>query len=358
MDSSAIRRRGTVSLATKVRLLSDPRTWPECPRMVTALETHMSWVFLTVEHAWKLKKPVHYGELDFRRLSARQHFCGEEVRLNRRLAPSVYLDAVPLVVDAHGALRPGGDGRVVDWLVKMRRLPASAMLDALLDSARVTRRDVRRIVRHLVAFYRTQPAAPMSGAAYRRRLREGIDANESELRHPGCSPSTEAIAALCATQRALLVRRRDLFDRRIDAGRVVEGHGDLRPEHVYLGLPFAIIDCLEFSKDLRTLDIADELGFLALEGERVGVPELGAALFAAYGEATGDTPPPVLVHFYQSYRAAIRAKLALWHLREPAYRDSAHWRAKAQCYLELAQRHIEHCASALTPDAVSAEAVR
>jgi len=348
----------SVSLAAKVERLSDPETWAERPRSITAIETHMSWVFLTDEHAWKLKKPVHYGELDFRSLSARRHYCVEEIRLNRRLAPWVYLEAVPLVVGADGALRPGGQGRIIDWLVKMRRLPASRMLDAMLKSQGVTRRDVRRIARHLAAFYRSQPPAPTTGAAYRRRLLAGIDENESELSRSRYLQAADSIAELCAAQRTVLARRPDLFDERVDAGRVIEGHGDLRPEHVYLGESFAIIDCLEFSKELRTLDVADDLGFLALECERQGVAGFGGMLFAFYGQATGDRPPQALVDFYQSYRAVVRAKLALRHLREPAYRGSLRWQARARRYLELARSHIEHCAGTPLPGAASVAAMR
>ena len=127
------------------------------------------------------------------------------------------------------------------------------------------------------------------------------------------------------------------------AGRVVEGHGDLRPEHVWLGSPPAIIDCLEFSLALRTLDSADELGFLALECERLGAPELGAALLAQHRELSGDAPPPALVDLYQAMRACVRAGIALWHLKEARYQGSPVWRARATSYLSLAAARLQRC---------------
>ncbi|MDR6203942.1 hypothetical protein [Paraburkholderia graminis] len=139
----------------------------------------------------------------------------------------------------------------------------------------------------------------------------------------------------------MLARYQDSFDRRVREGRIVEGHGDLRPEHVCLAPPppLAIIDCLEFSPEYRTLDTVDELGFLALECERLGAPEFGNVLLETYGAVTGDSPGAALVHFYQSYRAAVRAKIAAWHLREEIFRDSPKWMDRARQYLDRAQQH-------------------
>ena len=127
---------------------------------------------------------------------------------------------------------------------------------------------------------------------------------------------------------------------RVRAGRVVEGHGDLRPEHVWLGEPPAIIDCLEFSAELRTLDTADELAFLALECERLGAPQLGRALLDAFAEFTGDVPAPALVDFYQAFRACVRANIAIRHLREARYRDDPKWPRRAREYLALARQKV------------------
>ena len=141
----------------------------------------------------------------------------------------------------------------------------------------------------------------------------------------------------------LLDREPALFDERARTGRIVEGHGDLRPEHICLLPEPQIIDCLEFSRDFRILDPADELAFLALECERLGAPGLKRTIFDAYTEFSGDAPPATLVHFYQSYRACMRAKIALWHLKEPALRDSRIWPAQARDYLRLARDHVERC---------------
>jgi aminoglycoside phosphotransferase family enzyme len=136
---------------------------------------------------------------------------------------------------------------------------------------------------------------------------------------------------------------RPLLDERVRAGRVVEGHGDLRPEHVCLRDPVAVIDCLEFSRELRVIDCIDELGFLALECERLGAAATGSALLHRYSELSGDWPPAPLLHFYQSCRASTRALIAARHQLDEKFRHSPHWGRRAQQYLQLAEQHIGHC---------------
>lgn len=335
------------TLAEKVAALRDPACYPERTGAVQAIETHMSWVFLTDAHAYKLKKPVRYDHQDFASLDARRFYCLEELRLNRRLAPDVYLDVLPLA-SADGRLCIGGTGPVADWLVRMRRLPAQAMLDALLARRAATPQQMRAIAARLAAFHRAQPAALLDGAGYRALLLRHVEDAEQELCDPLWAWPPARLAALFARQRALLAVQAGALQVRVAAGRVVEGHGDLRPEHVFLGEPLAIIDCLEFSRELRTVDAADELGYLALECEMARAPALAGVLVQAYRECSGDPLPGPLLHLYQSCRACARARLAIRHLREARYRDSPRWRRRALRYLVLAERHLR-ASEALTP---------
>lgn len=341
-----------VPLAAKVEALQEAACYPEPTRAVQAIETHMSWVFLTDRHAWKLKKPVRYGALDFRTLEARHFYCLEELRLNRRLAPSVYLDVWPLTLEADGSLRLGGAGTPADWLVQMRRLSAQDLLDALLGRRAAQPAHMQAIAARLAAFYRAQPRAAIDGRAYRALLLRHIEENEAELSLRQWELPAHRVRALCEQQRALVARHAGLFDARVAAGRVVEGHGDLRPEHVWLGDPLAIIDCLEFSPELRLHDAADEVAFLALECERAGAAPLAEVLLAAYRQASGDAVPPLLVHFYQGCRACVRARLAIAHLHERRYRADPRWRRRALRYLALAARHLRLA----EPDAAVASA--
>jgi aminoglycoside phosphotransferase family enzyme len=136
----------------------------------------------------------------------------------------------------------------------------------------------------------------------------------------------------------------ELFDARVRDGRIVAGHGDLRAEHVCLQPQPAIIDCIEFCADFRVVDPADEIGFLALECERLGRPDFGPRLFETYEAITQDAPDPRLVHFYQSYRAALRARISISHLKEEEFRGSPKWVEQAEHYLALARTHALACA--------------
>lgn len=333
------------ALEAKLGFLRRPDAYPDATARVEAVETHMSWVFLTDTHAYKLKKPVRYAYLDFSTVEARRLDCEQEVRLNRRLAAEVYLGVIPLVLGADGQLSLGGAGETVDWLVQMRRLPAERMLDHLLLGGAVEQAEIGRLARRLARFYAETAAESIAPEAYRQGLAGRIEDNLRELASPEFGLDPDQTRRLARIQSSFLQRHAAWFDRRVRQGRIVEGHGDLRPEHVCLLAEPVVIDCLEFKREFRILDPADELGYLALECERLHAPHVGCWLLESYGEASGDTPPEALIHFYQSCRAALRAKLAVWHLRDDGRRPPGTWLATARDYLELAQRHADAAGS-------------
>lgn len=328
-----------VTLESKVAFLRQPTSFPDPTYRVEAIETHMSWVFLTDAYAYKLKKPVRQCFLDFSTLEARHFYCDEELRLNRRLAADVYLDVVPLAIGSLGHLQLGGGGPVIDWLVKMRRLATDHMLDYAIRNGAVSERDIASVAAHLAAFYRTCVPIFIDPDQYRCRILNDIDNTQQELSCPAFQLPVRQVESICLALRSALRDYPVLFDQRVRAGKIVEGHGDLRPEHVCLQPQLAIIDCLEFSRDLRTVDIADELAFLALECERLDASGLGALLLRRYSEMTDDWPPTALLHFYQGYRASLRAAIAIRHLNEEKFRYSPEWQRRARGYLLLAERH-------------------
>lgn len=328
-------------LERRLAFLRDPRSYPGNASSVEAVETHLSWVFLVGDRAYKLKKPIRFDHLDLRDPAARLAHCRLEIRLNRRLAHDVYLDAIPLVRDTLGALRLGGDGEAVDWLVRMRRLPEALMLDHAIARGDVHPRDIDAIASTLAAFYRMCAPEPIGPAEWRMRLVARISENVRELAAPGSPLPVPDVHRVGERQVAAVEKLAAFLDRRVDEGLVVEGHGDLRPEHICLETPPRIIDCLEFSRGLRVVDAAEELGFLALECERQGAPELKARLFRAYAERSGDDPPAAIVHLYQSHHACVRAKLALRHLPDGDVCDPRKWIERARTYFALAEAHLE-----------------
>ena len=332
-------------LAAKVRALRDAATYPDAPRTIEARETHMSWVFLTEHHAYKLKKPVRYDFLDFGTLEKRRADCEEEVRLNRRLAPDIYLGVVALTVDARGILQLDGGGQTVEWLVKMRRLPAAHMLDQRIRAGHLDDAELRRVALRLADFYRRCLPAVSDADTYRARFAAAIELNRRELARPEFELPVATISAGHAAQIDFLAHDATLLDARVEAGRIVEGHGDLRPEHICLQPEPAIIDCLEFSHDFRIVDPADELAFLTVECAYLGAPAAGELLASACLAATGDQPPQRLVTFYKLFRATMRARLAIWHVQELEPNDWPRWRQSAQAYLALAAAYARELAA-------------
>jgi aminoglycoside phosphotransferase family enzyme len=338
-------RQPAPGLDAKLAFLREPSSYPEHPYQVQALETHMSWVFLTDRYVYKLKKPVRYELLDFRTLEARHRFCVAERVLNTRLAPDVYLGLATLACDRRGHLGINGSGTVVDWLVHMKRLPSECMLDYALMHGTLAAGDLERLARRLAAFYAALPAAASDCAWYRERFRRNIEANRRRLGSPVFELPAGHVRMLATAQLSVLEQVGSLLDERVQGGYVIEGHGDLRPEHVCLCEPVAVIDCLEFSRELRIVDVADELGFLALECERLDAAGAGHELLDRFCRLSGERIPQRLLHFYQSCRATSRALITARHLLDERFRHSPHWLRRAGRYLQLAEEHILRAAA-------------
>jgi aminoglycoside phosphotransferase family enzyme len=297
-----------------------------------AIETHFAWVFLTGDRAWKLRKPVRRDSMDYGTLEARRRDSEAEVRLNRRLAPHVYLGTRPLTLEADGRLAIGGNGQVVDWLVEMRRLDRSRMLDVRLARGEVSEGDLARAAAQLAAFYAAEPPAVTDGDRLASRLSTQVEAN----RHVLETLDPEAARSLGDAQLAFVESRGDWLQARAAGGCIVEAHGDLRPEHILLDDPPAVIDCLEFDRNLRILDRAEELEFLSLECARLGHAATGERIARDCLGRLHDDVPPALRRFYRSHRASTRAKLYVWRAAEPDGGSPQHWHAIAREYLGIA----------------------
>ncbi|HET6467835.1 MAG TPA: hypothetical protein VFG43_05600 [Geminicoccaceae bacterium] len=327
-----------VPIEDKVAVLSRPASYgQERTERVEVRQTHMAWVFLTDRLVFKLKKPVRYPFLDFATIAARLHDCREEVRLNRRLAPDVYLGIEPLTLTAEGALRLGAHGEVVDWLVVMRRLPAELMLDEVLARGGADMSLIDRLGDRLARFYASaERVRPSSPDAYAARLRAALRETSAELVRPDYGLPGERVATVVGRQLEFVAREGELLASRLAEGRVVEGHGDLRPEHVCLEPEPVVIDCLEFNRDLRLVDALDELAFLALECAVLGDAEVGARVIGRYRGRSGDRAPERLLGFYESFRATLRARLLARHSLEPGDRAPGFYLERATDYLDRA----------------------
>ncbi|GBQ30216.1 hypothetical protein HLH34_10750 [Gluconacetobacter azotocaptans] len=329
--------RAPVSLERKVRFLSRPQSYAGASETVVARETHMSWVFLAGPRVYKLKKPVRFPYLDFSTLDRRADACRAEDRLNRRLAPDVYLGVVPLVEGASG-LAIGGAGRVVDWLVVMRRLDDGGFLQSALSAHAVQPSQLDRLAAVLASFYAHASPLSVRGSADALRMswRKALSRNRRVLQDLRFHLPRGMVARVDGIQTRFLNRRFGVILARARAGRIVDAHGDLRPEHIWLDGRVSIIDRLEFDPALRALDPLDEIAFLQLECTRLGAAWAGERIgrhlrSALHGRHVGGLPL-----FYRSYRAMLRARLAIMHLCDTRPRTPEKWPRQARAYLRLA----------------------
>lgn len=327
-----------IGIDDKVRFLRDPRHYPGNGNRVDALETHYSWVFLSGDRAYKLKKPARGDGFDFTSVGARLRNAQTELRLNRRLAAKIYLGIVALIRQPGGRLRLGGDGEAVDWLVQMRRFDPDRMLDRRIASGQWRYGELEALAQRLARFFASGQRSRLTPRDHIGRLRVELRKALAAHRRIGEPRLAHRAASLVRVLDAFIARRERLFRRRVTQGRVIDGHGDLRPEHVCShGVP-QIIDCLEFRADLRQLDPVSEIAFLALECGRLGASPIAGRLLRRYREVSGDRPDQALFRFYTAFNAIVRARLAIEHIADPGARTRAQWIERAESYLAVAAR--------------------
>ena len=324
------------SLDEKVAFLSEAGSYGlPAAQEVVRRETHMSWVFLAGDEAFKLKKPVRFPYLDFSSLSRREAACRAELALNRRLAPGVYKAVAPIVRSGQG-LAIGGPGEIVEWLVVMRRLDPGGTLERAIETRGLAACQLDRLLSALAVFYRRAARVPVSPQSHLLSWHRNRAFNTRILLDARLGLPAGLVREVGRAQRRFLVRRSRLIADRVRRRRIVDGHGDLRPEHIWLGDPVRIIDCLEFNAGLRAVDPFDEIAFLCLECERLGCSWAAEHLRRRALQVLPGGVSDELFTFYRCHRASMRARLAAAHLLEPDPRTPEKWLRLARTYLRLA----------------------
>jgi aminoglycoside phosphotransferase family enzyme len=305
---------------------------------VELIETPLSCVYLTKYYALKVKKAVELGEARFRNPTHRRQACIDEVWLNQRLAPGVYLGVMPVSFATPACLRLGGQGIVVDWTVKMRRLADQCNLLTLMHRGAVSNLQISALAQVLAEFYHARPPEPASPDEFYLRLRARVTEQAGPLltNAPVCVHPT--VRRILVAQERFLARARHQLDMRACDGRIVDGHGDLRPEHVFMERRPIVIDCVEYSAARRRSDALDDLCRLAMECERLGRDDISAGLLAAYRQAAGDGGCRQLGAVYKSLQASARASALVQ--RSDSNGASRELLAHAMAYLDLSESYI------------------
>ncbi len=330
-----------VTLADKVQFLSSSAAYGDAGGSVEVVETHMSLIFLTGDRAYKIKKPIRLPFADFSTLEARKANCQAEVSLNRRLAPDVYLRVAPMTLTPAATLSLDGEGPAVEWVVVMRRLPNRFMLDRLLATGALKPDDIDRLATFLAEFYRRADRSDVAPQDYFARLLAEQGVNREILTRRSFAVDHGRLPLILDRMDAALRLHLPLLEARAAGHCLVDGHGDLRPEHICLTAEIVIFDCLEFDAQLRLIDPVDELAFLGMECELLGAPWLGTALLERVSGELSDKAPVGLFHLHFARRAVLRARLTLAHLLDPSPRQPEKWEPLAARYLSLAEQALD-----------------
>ncbi|MDP2827935.1 MAG: AAA family ATPase [Sulfuricellaceae bacterium] len=311
--------------------LLDPSCYDHPVESIECIETHISWVFLTGEFAYKLKKPLKLGFLDFSSLEKRHFYCEEELRLNRRFAPDLYLGVTPICGPSEHP-RLNGPGNVLDYAVKMRQFPQSALLDRKLLAGELTPSRIDSIAREIARFHLANSGDVPPGIGDPDHVLQQAMDNFEQIKEG--SDWTDALAALQSWSAVTFALHRHHFESRLQSGFIRECHGDLHLGNMaWLDDQPILFDCIEFSPELRWIDIISDLAFTVMDFHDHGRPELAHRFLNAWLEQTGDHDGLAILPWYLVYRAMVRAKVAHIRARQAPLEHSSF-----TDYLALAER--------------------
>jgi len=330
-------------LPSTVGALLDSQAYPHKPQKVELVQTQMSFILLTGEYVYKIKKPVNLGYLDYTTLEKRHFFCHQELELNRRLCPGAYLAVVP-IVEEKGELRIEGQGQAIEYAVKMKQLPQDRMMDVLLPRGQVTREMVARVAEKLVGFHQ-KAETNQKIAAFGKLdvIHQNTDENFAQTeKYIGTSITAEEYQHIKNYTDNFINSNASLFDKRVREGKIRDCHGDLHAAHVCFTDDICIYDCIEFNDRFRYSDVASEVAFLAMDLDRYQQAGLSRHLVNTYVGLSHDEELLKLLNFYKCYRAYVRGKVESFKLDDPYIpeEEKARVLTAAQSYFELAESYV------------------
>ena len=332
-----------LQLPKLVKALLNPKAYPDTTKGVELAQTQMSFVFLTDDYVYKVKKPVNLGYLDYTTLDRRQFYCQKEVELNQRLCPDVYLGVVPITQDKDD-ISVGGRGKIIEYAVKMRRLHQEAMMDVLLANNQVSPEMVTRVAQKLVEFHqRAETNANISVFGNLDTITQNTEENFTQTeRYIGNTISPEKYQHIKEYTDSFIRENAPLFHKRIKEGRIRDCHGDLHAAHICFSNGICIHDCIEFNDRFRYCDVASEVSFLAMDLDHYGRTDLSHHFVNAYIVQSQDKELLELLNFYKCYRAYVRGKVENFKLDDPhiSQEEKTKILAVAKRYFELAESYI------------------
>jgi len=334
----------TVGIPSLQKLLLNPEIYPDHPQAIKFIETHISLLFLTGNHVYKVKKPVDFGFLDFTSLGKRKFFCEQEVKLNRRLSPTIYLGVVTITKEGNRIILDG-KGELVEYAVKMRQIPEEFLMDKLLEKKQVTPRMIEAVSGKLVKFYFAAESNNLiQSFAKPERVKQDTDENfEQTEKYIDVTIPGQVYEAVKNRTNEFFRTKGKIFHQRIATDRIRDCHGDLRLEHIFWGDEISIFDCIEFNERFRYTDVAADIAFLAMDLDYNSRQDLSEHLIRTFIGESGDQELVEVLDFYKCYRAYVRGKVESFRLDDPHIPGGEKKEAlkRAQKYFDLAYRYAQ-----------------
>ncbi len=319
-----------------ITFFQDPQHYDHPVDQVNLIQTHISYVLIAGDFVYKIKKPVDFGFLDFTTLEKRKHYCEQELRLNRRLCPEIYLDTIAITRTDSG-FDFNGSGEVVDYAVKMKKMPMDGMMADVIKAGGVSKATIDQIVDTLVPFYEK---ADCGAEIQKFGTAESVAVNvlenfeQTEGFVDKGALSHDQFKSIQAYATAFL-EQKELFAERAKA-RVKDCHGDLYSANICLGADkLYIFDCIEFNERFRYCDVASDVAFLAMDLDYQGLSELSDYFIDNFVEKSGDHGLKKMLNFYKCYRAYVRGKIGLFTAHAPEVDEKT-----AQVALEGAKKYF------------------
>ncbi|SPD75561.1 conserved hypothetical protein [uncultured Desulfobacterium sp.] len=300
--------------------LQDPSSLPDMTTKTSLVQTHISNVIIADEFVYKIKKPVNFGFLDFSTLEKRLFYCNREVELNKRLSQDIYLGVLPVLFDGRRHTLKSGNGDVVEYAVKMRRIPDERLMKSVFSRGELTNEHIEEIARVLAGFHRNAERNPqIDQFGKSESFKVNTDENFDQVRkYIGITIKQNEFDAINKWTADFYKTNQALFAKRISDGKIRDCHGDLHMEHICFTEKLSIIDCIEFNERFRYSDTLADIAFLLMDLEYYGGYRYSDVLWNNYKRLAGEGDVESLLNFYKIYRAFVRGKVNSFQLDDQA----------------------------------------
>ena len=329
-----------------LKSMINPNFYPHKPAAVELVQTHISYVFIAGDIVYKIKKPVNFGFLDFTSLEKRKFYCEEELRLNRRLAPSIYLDVVPISQDSAGNIILGTTEKVIDYAVRMKKLPLTKMLKTLLANGQTDEKTMDAVADKIAAFHKiAQTGGRIDEMGNIATVRHNHEENFTQtLNYINVTIPEYQYNFIKDYVENFLAQKKALFEKRVASDKIRDCHGDLHLEHICIADEIVIFDCIEFNERFRFGDVAAEVAFLTMDLDFNGYLQQAEAFVKSYLKYSGDTDMLILLNFYRCYYAYVRGKVISFRLDQKDITENERQQIAntAKLYFDLAYSYAAH----------------